>query len=145
MKSSAFLFRTILLAMFTLSLLTGAIVTDYYVRHEVTRKAKRSLVDQEVALSVESTIEAARSGKTSLLETLETAGVSLGTTDDVGTSPLLAAVRQGNQPVVHFLMQRKSVVESINQLTEPGRETPLSLALNARDFDLADQLIDRGA
>ncbi len=145
MKSNAFLFRTILLAMFTLSLLTGAIVTDYYVRHEVTRKAKRLLVEQGVELSVESTIEAARSGKTTLLETLETAGISLGTTDEVGTTPLLAAVREGNQPVVDFLMQRDSVVETINQLTEPGRETPLSLALNARDFALADQLIEKGA
>lgn len=139
------MFRTILLAMFTLSLLTGAIVTDYYVRHEVTRKAKRLLVEQGVELSVESTIEAARSGKMTLLETLEIAGISLGTTDEVGTSPLLAAVRSGNQPVVDFLMQRDSVAETINQLTEPGRETPLSLALNARDFALADQLIERGA
>jgi len=145
MKSNTFLFRTILLAMFTLSLLAGAIVTDYYFRHEVTGKAKRLLVEQGVELSVESTIQAARTGETTLLETLETAGISLGTTDKVGTTPLLVAVRSGNQPVVDFLMQRDSVAETINQLTEPGRETPLSVALNARDFALADQLIARGA
>ncbi len=145
MNPAALFFRTFLLAVFTLSLLAGAIVTDYYVRHEVTRKAKRFLAERGVPLSPASAIAAAHQGELALLEQLEIAGISLGTGDENGRTPLLAAVKAGNAKVVDFLMEREAVSDSINRMTEPDRETPLAAALRARDFALADRILERGA
>ena len=66
MKASGFLFRTVLLGVFTLSLLAGAIFTDYYLRHEISRKSKRFLVSTGVELAPASAVEAARSGQIEL-------------------------------------------------------------------------------
>ena len=63
MKPAGFLIRTFLLGVFTLSLLAGAIVTDYYVRHETARKAKRFLASKGVELTVQSAIDAAKKGE----------------------------------------------------------------------------------
>lgn len=145
MKPAAFFFRTFLLASFTLSLLGGAIFTDYYLRHEVTRKAKRFLVERGVELSPASAILAAGKGETLVLDQLETAGIDLGSTDENGATPLLAAVKSGNIPAIDFLIVRETVASSINHLSEPGRETPLVIALRERNFALADRLIARGA
>jgi hypothetical protein len=134
MNPAALFFRTFLLAVFTLSLLAGAILTDYYVRHEVTRKAKRFLAERGVDLSPSSSIEAARKGELMLLEQLEIAGISLGSGDERGLTPLLAAVKAKNHPSIEFLMSREAVAESINRVTEPERETPLAVALRERDF-----------
>lgn len=145
MKSVGFLFRTFLLAIFTLSLLGGAIVTDFYLRHETTRKAKRFLAAKGVEMSPESAIEAAYTGELAVLENLEHAGVSLGNPDATGRTPLLAAIQARKPPVVHFLMERAPVRETINRPTNPDRKTPLVAALGHRDFELADRLIDAGA
>lgn len=145
MKPTAFLFRTFLLAVFTLSLLGGAIFTDYYLRHEVTRKAKRFLAARGVELSPASVVQAAAKGDLVLLEQLEFAGVSPGSADAKGVTPLLAAVKAGSEPSIEFLIQRESVHGSISQASEPERETPLSVALEARNFVLANRLIERGA
>ena len=145
MNPAALFFRTFLLAVFTLSLLAGAILTDYYVRHEVTRKAKRFLAERGVDLAPASAIEAARKGELILLEQLEIAGISLGSGDDRGLTPLLAAVKAGNHPSIDFLMAREAVAESINRVSEPERETPLAVALRERDFDLVEKLIGKGA
>lgn len=145
MNPAALFFRTFLLAVFTLSLLAGAILTDYYLRHEVTRKAKRFLAERGVELSTTSTIEAARKGELMLLEQLEIAGIDLGLGDERGLTPLLAAVKSGNLPSVDFLMARDSVTGSIDLMTLPDRETPLVVALRNRQFDLADRLIEKGA
>lgn len=145
MKPAALFFKTFLLAVFTLSLLSGAIVGDYYLRHEVTRKAKRFLTDRGIEPTVDSAINAAEKGELILLEKLELAGISLGLTDDKGNTPLLKAVKSKNQGAINFLMERQGVIDSINSATIPGRETPLSAALLERDFELADRLIERGA
>lgn len=145
MNPAALFFRTFLLAVFTLSLLAGAILSDYYLRHEVTRKAKRFLAERGVELSTTSTIEAARKGELLLLEQLEIAGINLGLGDERGLTPLLAAVKESNGAVVDFLMARDSVNDSIDRMTVPERETPLAVALRNRQFDLADRLIERGA
>lgn len=145
MNPAVLFFRTLLLAIFTLSLLAGAIVTDYYLRHEVTRKAKRFLADRGVELSTESTVEAARKGELLLLEQLEIAGINLGIGDERGLTPLLAAVKSGNRSAIDFLMIRESVNESIDRMILPERETPLVVALRNREFDLADRLIGKGA
>ncbi len=145
MKPAVFFFRTFLLAVFTLSLLAGAIFTDYYLRHEVTRKAKRFLAGQGIELTPASVIRAAGEGDVMLLEQLELAGVNLGAADANGGTPLLAAVKAGKGSSIDFLMQRSSVHQSISRMTEPERETPLSIALKARDFALADRLIAKGA
>lgn len=145
MSPAALFFRTLLLATFTLSLLAGAILTDYYLRHEVTRKAKRYLAERGVSLSAESSITAASEGQIELLENLEQAGIPLGTGDSRGLTPLLAAIRSGNQPSIEFLMNRSAVVESINGMTEPERETPLAAALRRRDFALAERILAKGA
>lgn len=144
MNPAVLFFRTFLLAVFTLSLLAGAIVTDYYLRHEVTRKAKRFLAERGVELSPASAIESARQGELTLLEKLEIAGIDLGSGDDRGFTPLLAAVKAGNKPAIEFLMSRQGVLENLNRMTEPGRETPLAVALRNRDFALASRLLKNG-
>ncbi len=145
MKPAGFLFRTLLLALFTLSLLAGAIVTDYYLRHELKGKAARYLISEGIDLSTKSAIGAAGTGELELLENLERAGIDLGTPDEQGFTPLLAAVRSGNLPAINYLMERESVVESINQSTNPERETPLSVTLRDRNFGLARNLLEAGA
>ena len=145
MNPAALFFRTFLLSAFTLSLLVSAIVADYYGRHEVTRKAKRFLAERGVELSPSSSIEAARKGELLLLEQLEVAGISLGSGDDRGLTPLLAAVKAGNHPSIEFLMAREAVADSINRVSEPERETPLAVALRERDFALVDKLLEMGA
>lgn len=145
MNAAALFFRTLLLALFTLALLAGAIMTDYYVRHEVTRKAKRFLAQRGVDLSASSSIKAAREGELRLLEQLEIAGINLGSPDDRGWTPLLAAVKAGNHPSIEFLIARGEVSQSINCFSEPERETPLTVALRAKNFELADKLLEKGA
>jgi len=145
MNPAALFFRTFLLAVFTLSLVTGAIVTDYYWRHEVTRKAKRFLAERKIPLEPASAIEAARKGELMLLEQLEIAGINLGVGDERGFTPLLAAVKTGDEAAIDFLMRRSEVAASINRVTEPDRETPLAVALRDRNFKLADRLIEEGA
>lgn len=145
MKPAGFLFRTFLLGVFTLSLLAGAIVTDYYVRHEITRKAKRFLASNGVDLTIQSAIDAAKKGELVLLEKLEDAGISLGSSDENGRTPLLAAVQSKNLQAIHFLIERDPVLESINRFTNPARDTPLASALRERNFELAETLIEKGA
>lgn len=145
MKPASFFFRTFLLALFTLSLLGGAIFTDYYLRHEETRKAKRYLAEQGVALTPASAVAAAEKGELVNLEQLETAGISLGEPDETGTTPLLSAVKSGNRDAVEFLITRETALATLNRMTEPARETPLAVALRERDFELADRFIEKGA
>ena len=145
MKPASFLFRTTLLALFTLSLLAGAIFTDYYLRHETTRKAKRFLADRSIELDTRSAIRAARSGELVVLENLEIAGVDPGIPDEKGRTPLLGAIKMGAIPSIEFLMARPSVLENINVATDPDRETPLTIALRERDFALAERLVQAGA
>ncbi len=145
MNPAGFLFRTLLLALFTLSLLAGAIITDYYLRHEVTGKASRYLASRGVEVSTSSAIEAAEDGEMGVLRNLERAGIDLGHSDARGFTPLLAAVRSGNDSTIQFLMERNEVVENINTFTDPERETPLSVALREQDFELASKLIEAGA
>ncbi len=145
MNPAALFFRTFLLALFTLSLLGGAIVTDYFLRHEVTRKAKRFLAERGVELSPTSAIEAARKGELILLEQLEIAGINLGAWDPSGLTPLLAAVKSGKEQAVDFLMERDSVAESIDRMVESERETPFAVALRDRNFALADRFLEKGA
>lgn len=140
MKSTAIMFRTFLLAVFTLALLGGAIFTDYYVRHEVTRKAKRFLADKGVEPNVDSAIVAAKSGDLVILEKLETAGILLGEPNEFGQTPLLASVAAGSTEAIDFLIEKEEVAAGINHFSVPERETPLSLALEERNFALADRL-----
>lgn len=145
MKPAALFFRTFLLAIFTLSLLAGAIVTDYYLRHEVTRKAKRYLVANQTEISSASAVAAAQSADLETLKQLEIVGISLGLGDVHGMTPLLAAVKAERPNVIDFLLERNTVKVSIDRTTEPERENPLSVVLTKRDFSLADRLIDSGA
>ncbi len=145
MKPAAFFFRTFPLALFTLSLLGGAIFTDYYLRHEVTRKAKRFLAEREIPLTPASTLEAATKGDIFVLEQLELAGVGSGLPDERGHTPLLAAVKAGNENVIQFLLAREGTVKSINVMTQPERETAIGVALRERNFALADRFIEKGA
>ncbi len=145
MSAASLFFRTFLLATFTLSLLAGTIITDYYLRHEVSRKAKRYLAERGVELTTASSISAASKGEVELLEQLEYAGIGLGTGDAHGVTPLLAAIRSGSRPSIDFLMERSTVTETIDRMSEPDRETPLAAALRSRDFDLAARILEKGA
>jgi len=145
MNPAGFLFRTLLLALFTLSLLAGTIITDYYLRHEITGKASRYLASRGVEISTSSAIEAAEEGEMGVLRNLERAGIDLGHSDDRGFTPLLAAVRAGDQSTIRFLMERNEVAENINTFTSTERDTPLSVALRKRNFELAGELIAAGA
>lgn len=145
MNPASLFFRTFLLAVFTLSLVAGAIATDYYLRHEETRKAMRFLAEQGISPAPASAVAAAKDGDLFVLEQLELAGVGLELGDEVGETPLLAAVRAKAEPAIDYLMERGEVVSAINRATEPKRETPLSVALHARNFSLADRLVEEGA
>jgi len=139
------LIRTTLLSLFTLAMLTGVIVTDFYLRHEETRKAKRFLAGQGVELSVDSSIAAAGKGEILILESLEKAGISLSSQDSQGKTPLIAAVAQRQPAVVDFLLERDSVTDSINVQGQTERASALTLALRDRDFALAKRLLKEGA
>ncbi|MEM1443956.1 MAG: hypothetical protein AAGF67_16530, partial [Verrucomicrobiota bacterium] len=102
-----------MLALFTLSLLAGAIITDYYLRHEVTRQAKRFLAQNGIELTPASAIAAAQKGEILLLEKLEQAGLGLGLSDEGGRTPLLVAVQEKNFQTVEFLIDRDPVKETI--------------------------------
>lgn len=145
MKPATFLFRTLLLALFTLSLLAGAICTDYYLRHETTRKAKRFLAERTIEPETRSAIVAARKGDVEVLENLEIAGVDPGLPDDRGRTPLLAAVKSQKSASIEFLMERSSVLENLDVTSDPDRENPLVIALRERDFDLAERFAVAGA
>jgi len=145
MKTFGFFFRTFLFAVFTLSLVAGAIATDYYLRHEITRKAERFLAANGVEPTTASAIAAAERGEIAFLDQLEYAGVSLGLSDESGRTPLLAAIQSRNLQVVEHLISRSPVLEAINQATAVDRVTPLAAALRERDFRLAGELIDLGA
>lgn len=145
MKSVSFFFRTLLLALFTLSLLAGAIVSDYYFRHEVTRKARRYLASRGIEVASSSALPLAVKGDLKALEQLEIAGFSLGVGDTTGMTPLLAAVKAKNGVLIDFLLERRTVTTLIDRQTEPEHETALSVTLNRRDFKLADRLIAKGA
>jgi len=145
MKPATFLFRTFLLAVFTLSLLAGAICTDYYLRHETTRKAKRFLAERTIELETRSAIVAARKGDLEVLKNLEIAGIDPGLPDGKGRTPLLAAVKSQQNESIDFLMERASVLEHLDVATDPERENALVIALRERNFDLAERLVTAGA
>jgi len=139
------LLRTTLLSLFTLSLLTGVIVTDFYLRHEETRKAKRFLATRGVELNIDSSIAAAEKGEILILESLEKAGISLASQDALGKTPLIAAVAKHQPVVVDFLLERDAVTKSINVQVQAERASALTLALRDRDFALAERLLKEGA
>jgi ankyrin repeat protein len=145
MNPSQMLIRTTLLSLFTLAMLTGVIVTDFYLRHEETRKAKRFLASQGVELSVGSSIAAAEKGDILILESLEKAGISLSSQDSQGKTPLIAAVAKRQPVVVDFLLERDTVTASINVQMQTERASALTLALRDRDFALAERLLKVGA
>lgn len=128
-----------------MSLLGGAIFTDYYLRHEVTRKAKRYLASRGIELVPASAVAAAAEGKLEDLVQLETAGISLDQPDESGTTPLLAAVKRSHDAVIDFLINRENGLATLNHVTEPARETPLVIALRERRFALADRFLEKGA
>lgn len=145
MNPSQTLIRTTLLSLFTLAMLTGVIVTDFYLRHEETRKAKRCLANQGVELNVDSSIAAAGKGEILILESLEKAGISLSSQDSQGKTPLIAAVAQRHPAVVDFLLERDGVTDSINVQVQTERASALTFALRDRDFALAERLLEEGA
>jgi len=145
MNAFGLFFRATLLGVFTLSLVAGAVATDYYLRHEITRQAQRYLASNGVDLSPTSAIVAAERGELIVLDKLELAGISLGLSDESGRTPLLAAIQSRNLQAVEFLIARSPVVEAINRFTSIERETPLAAALRERDFQLASELVKLGA
>ena len=145
MNTFATCLRTAFLAFFSLSLVGGVIATDYYYRHEESRKARRFLASQDIEVSVESGIQYAEKGDVPTLQQLELAGVMLGYANEKGITPLLAAVRAKKMEVVDFLLVKESVIENLNQATIPERDTPMAHTLRARDFEFAERLVSLGA
>ena len=145
MNLSGFLIRTLLLALFTLSLLAGAIISDYYLRHEVSGKAARYLTSRGIEISTFAAIKAAGQGEIQVLTNLESAGLDLGLPDDYGFTPLLAAIYAGDRLAIQFLMDRNGVIENINVCTTQDRDTPLSVTLRDRNYQLAAELVEAGA
>ncbi len=137
--------RTTLLAFITLTLVGGGIFTDYYFRHELSRKAKRFLRSENIPITVESVVQSAREGDIAILEQLELAGVSPGAPLENGTTPLLEAMRAERPEVVDFLIGKEAVIQTVNQTTTPDRDTPLAYALREGDFAMAETLIQLGA
>ncbi|MEM7699655.1 MAG: ankyrin repeat domain-containing protein, partial [Verrucomicrobiota bacterium] len=92
-----------------------------------------------------SAVEAAESGDLEILRNLQDAEVGLGQADEMGNTPLLAAVRSDNRESIDFLLTQDSVLASLDQATPVERDTPVGQALRRRDFDLADRFLGLGA
>lgn len=137
--------RTLLLAAITLSLVGGVIATDYYYRHEITRKSRRILAAEGVAPVPESAVPFAAEGDLDMLRWIDHAGVGLGGHDEKGTTALLAALRGGHLEIVDFLLGKEEVLASIDRATRPERDTAVGHALRERDFPMADRLRGLGA
>ncbi len=137
--------RTAFLAIFSVSLVGGAIATDYYLRHEETRKAQRFLQRQGVEISVDSAIERAKEGRNDLLEQLELAGVNLGAGNENRVTPVLAALREGQDDTVEYLLVRSNVIETVNMPTIPEGDTAMAHTLRERDFNYAKRLNQVGS
>ncbi len=137
--------RTAFLAILSLSLVGGAIATDFYFRHEETRKARRFLARQGIEVSIESAIELAAGGDIENLQLLETAGIDLGEADEKGVTPLFAALRGGDAAALDYLMEDDSAMASVNQATNPEKDSPMAYTLRKRDLPLARRLLEAGA
>ncbi|MEO0414723.1 MAG: ankyrin repeat domain-containing protein, partial [Verrucomicrobiota bacterium] len=119
--------------------------TDYFLRHEVTRKAKRFLNSVGVPVSVDGAVQSARKGQLDYLEQLDIAEIDLGETNAEGVSPLLAAIQEKDAAVIDYLLIRQDVVEKIDQRPMAFQHNPMSFALANKDYAVAKRLHSFGA
>ena len=145
MQVSPFLakIRTLILALFSIFLVGISVATDYIFRHEIKRKARKELQTMGLDVSVRGIIKAVRQGKLALFENYDTAGISFGSVDEsTGLTPLHAAIIEEDQDAIEqVLIRHKQVKKTVDVPTDDGL-TPLKRALNARNFLLANRLID---
>ena len=91
---------------------------------------------------------AAAEGNLEVVEVLTGAGANFRHQLDSGFTPLLFAVREGHEPVVHALLKAGlDVNESVTPKTGrlPKRSTALTLAIENGHFALATSLLNAGA
>ncbi len=94
---------------------------------------------------------AAAEGHLDVVEALLAAGADFRTPLASGFTPLLFAVRAGHGPVVRALLQAGAEVNEATRPTRTGGKlprrgsTPLTVAIENGHFELAGELVDRGA
>ena len=115
----------------------------YY--NEPVRKAFRSLHEQGVSADSSSAVEAAKSNRIPVLRNLLTVGVALHEKSQEGSTPLIAAVKTRSLGAVDLLLSQPAVRQHVDTIDEGASWTALGHALEARNYELARQLLKAGA
>lgn len=137
--------RNAFLTCFTIAVIAGLMVADWYLRHAPARQAERILDRQAVAVSIESAVQASGEGRIFVLELLELTGIDLGNPDSDGRTPLMGAIRSEKPAAIDFLLDRKTVLDQLDVPADPGGYSALEAALQEGDFGLAGRLVELGA
>lgn len=136
--------RTAFLAVFSISLIGVSVATDFILRHEVKRQARKELEARGLQANINGIIKAVREGKLALFENYDTAGISFGGVDDSGMTPLHAAVAADDKDAMEQVMLRQEQVKkTIDTPTKADGMTPLKRALDSENYLLANRLIDQ--
>ncbi len=136
--------RNVFLLVVIVTAFSGLVMADFYLRHEVTGKTRRSLKQQGVQLNSASVIKAVRAGDLELLESLQGVGVDLGDPEMSGETALLAALKSGNAEVRDYLLGKKSVIRTLQHRDKSGN-TALLVTIKEGDYVTANKLIVLGA
>jgi ankyrin repeat protein len=118
------------------------------VKHLLARGAK---VDARLADGQTALLWAAADGHVGVVETLIAAGADYRTPLASGMTPLMFAARAGHPEVIRTLLQAGVDVNEVTQPQKAGRKQPrrgtsaLILAIENGHFELAAELVDRGA
>ncbi|NNE90035.1 MAG: L,D-transpeptidase family protein [Verrucomicrobiales bacterium] len=145
MKRTPSLIKGISLGIFNVLVIGGLVVTDYYLRHEPTRKAVRFLESQGIAIDSDSATRFASKGNLPMLELLETAGVDLTAPDSRGITPFMTALRANHEKAREFFLIRREVVKQINEPAGDDKVNALGHAIREGDLSLADRFLKMGA
>ncbi len=141
-------------AVVCVSCLGAAGTSDYILRHEVKGKARRALVAADYQLGAGGIIRAIQEDNLELFKEFDTAKISYAKPDSNGVTPLHYAVASQKAEAIDELLEdqkrpedqkrRKQVARTINKASTSGKSA-FKHALEQRDYDLADRLLDLGA
>lgn len=132
------------LAVFSISLVGVSVATDFILRHEVKRQARKELESRGLQANIGGIIKAVREGKLTLFENYDTAGISFGGADETGMTPLHAAIEANDKDALEQVLLRfDQVKKTVDIPTKADGMTPLKRALNSEDYLLANRLIDQ--
>lgn len=136
--------RTLVLALFSISLVGVSVGTDFIFRHEIKRKARKHLEEQGLQANIGGIIKAIQQQKLELFEQYDTAGINFGGVDKDGMTPLHAAIIEKDKDAIdQVLLRQGQVKKSVDTALKSDGKTPLMRALDSHDFLLANRLVDQ--